>query len=284
MSERKGSSGLKDGDFVVDYIRHGVAGYETYRAVRGSEDPARPFDATEQVTPDLTPAGVELAQGEAEKYFDHLDSKNDKLFFFSSNEARAIETANIYRNVAKERGFSIIKPEHSRSRISDDSAEGDIRILNTVSINSKNLLIDSVFNPANKRGDIDLEKIPIETRDAYERAVAIIDNDDQGSWGANFAKHGDKIKEIFPGVKTAEEVYDGKFRDFLDLISFGRAKAQENNQLNIKVLVFGHENMVIYVLEKYFGSDELRNCEVINFQLQGDRKSMSYRGESVDLK
>ena len=281
MSETNRPKG--DG-FSADFIRHAPAGYETYKVVRESEHPMQPFNAEKQVTPDLTPVGIELARAEAKKYFDHLDCEKDELFFFSSNEARAIETANIYRNVAKERGFSIIKPEHSRSKISDDSAEGDIRILSTVSINSKNLLVDSIFNPSDRRGNIDLEKMPAEIRGTYEKAVAVIDNDDQGSWGANFAKHGDEIKNFFPDVRTAKEVYDRNFKNFLDFVSLGRKKAEENGRLNIKVLVFGHENMVIYALEKYFGSGELKNCEVINFQLQGDKINMSYRGQSVDLK
>jgi hypothetical protein len=115
----------------------------------------KPKDNNE--TPDLPESGVELAKEKAKEFFENLDPEKDILFFASSNEARALETANIYREIAKEKGFEIVRPENSRSGLSEELSDGDIRVVKILSIypyGETNAVIDSVFNPPSRRGDI----------------------------------------------------------------------------------------------------------------------------------
>ena len=64
------------------YIRHSKALYQTYGKILASEDPQQGFDPEEQVSPDLTPEGIELAQKKAEEFFDELDPEKDVVFLF----------------------------------------------------------------------------------------------------------------------------------------------------------------------------------------------------------
>lgn len=281
---KEGSS--KKLEFSADYVRHSRASYGTYAKISQSENPQRAFDKNDQVTPDLTETGVELARQEAKKYFADFDPKEVKLFFVSSNEARTVETANIYRVVAKEMGFEVIKPEHSRSQISEETADGEIRVIETLSINSENIMIDGIFSPAFLRGNPDLSLIPEEVKEKYLQAIAIIDSDDRGSWGANYAAHDEEIKKIFPEVKSAIDIYQSKFKKLLRLYGFAEKKAAESgNEIgSIKVLAFGHENMMIQVLKELFNSTQLKNCEVVSFKSTEDGIKMTYRGEEAEVK
>lgn len=278
------SGDKKEGNFSADYIRHSKASYKTYGQIASSPEPKGPFNPNEQILPDITEAGIELAKKEAEKYFANLNPQENQLFFVSSNEARTIETANVYRQIAKEKGFEIIKPDNARSEISEELAEGDIRIINTISINSKNVIVEGVFNPPAFRGSPNLDALTAEEREQYDRAAAIVDNDNQGSWGANFAKHGAAIKEIIPEILAPEDQYNTKFKDLLRLIKFGQEKAaQVGGEKKIKVLAFGHENMMAHVLQVYFQENGLNNCEAIGFEPVGDKLEMSYRGNTAEI-
>lgn len=269
-----------------DYIRHSRANYGAYAKISQSENPQGSFDENDQVTPDLTESGVELAKQEAQKYFAELDPQKVKLFFVSSNESRAIETANIYRETAKNLGFEIIKPEHSRSQIADELAGGEIRVIENLSINSENIMIDGIFSPASLRGRPDLNLVPSEVKEKYLRAIAIIDADDRGSWGANFSAHGEAIKKIFPEIKSATDIYESKFKNFLRLYKFAEQKAEEaGDEVGpIKVLAFGHENMMLHALGKFFGNGQLKNCEAVGFESADDGIKMIFRGEEKELK
>ena len=44
-----------------------------------------------------------------------------------------MQTANVYRQVAQQRGFTIIRPEHTRNE-SDDLTDGYIRVINSLSV------------------------------------------------------------------------------------------------------------------------------------------------------
>lgn len=280
------SSPSKESEVSADYIRHSKSSYGTYAKISQSENPQASFDKNDQVTPDLTEAGVELARQEAEKYFSELSPEEVKLFFVSSNEARTLETANIYRLVAKEMGFEVIKSEHSRSQISEEIADGEIRAIETLSINSENIMIDGIFSPAFLRGNLDLSLVPKDVREKYLQAIAIIDADDRGSWGANYAAHDEAIKKIFPEVKSAVDIYESKFKNLLRLYEFAEKKAAEaGEELGpIKILAFGHENMMIHVLRELFKNTQLKNCEVVGFESAENGIKMTYRGEDVELK
>jgi len=126
------------------FIRHSKSAYRTYEEIQKSESPEQQLDPEKQVTPDLPEAGIELAEQEADKFFEDLDPETDAIFFTSSNEARALETANIYRKAAHEKGFDIITPENTRGELAEEIGEGEIRVLKNLSLNIDNVLLSGV--------------------------------------------------------------------------------------------------------------------------------------------
>lgn len=269
------------------FTRHSKSTYKTYGKMVSSEDPTKPFDPENQEVPDLPEAGVKLAREKAGEFFAGLNPENDILFFASSNEARALETASIYRNVAKERGFEIIKPEKNRSGLSEELSDGDIRVVQTLSIypsGETNAVIDNVFNSPARRGDINWEKIDPELKKRFDEASKIIEADDRGVFGANFAVHSEKVKEIFPEIKTAREQFDTRFQNIIRLIKFGIKKAQESGlKKNIKILGFGHENYMMYALKKYFEEEGIANCETVQFEVSESDVRAMFKGKTAEI-
>ncbi|MFA5961874.1 MAG: hypothetical protein WC848_04290 [Parcubacteria group bacterium] len=274
----------KDTNDSVEFIRHSKSSYKTYGDILKSENPKAEFDKENQSTPDLTGAGIEMAKQEAESFFGKLNPDTDSLFIASSNEARAIETANIYRTIAHTKGFMILKPEHARSGLSEELAEGEIRVIDSLSINSKYLLIESLFNSPAKRGDINWGAVEPEFKAKYDEASKIIEADDQGSYGGNLAKHGEKIKVIFPEIETAEELFNEQFQNLKRLAKFGVKKAQESgHEKNIKILAFGHENYLMHVIQDIFQEEGINNCETMHIEVEGENIVANFRGKEANL-
>ncbi|MFA6100163.1 MAG: hypothetical protein WC750_04825 [Patescibacteria group bacterium] len=265
----------------ADYVRHSKAGYKTYGKIITSENPTAPFDANSQVMPDLTPEGKDLAIQEAEKYFDKLDPAKDDLFFVSSNEARALETADVYRKVAHARSFEVIKPEKTRSDYSDELSQGEIRVLKTLSIDSKNLVMDFIFNPKAGRKAINWKAVDEETRNKFDQAAAIVEADDRGTFGANYLKYSEQVKQLLPEVISAYDLYQKSFRGMLRLLRWAEKKATQADLhgKNIKILAFGHENALVYPLKEFFGEEGLNNCEVVEFEIDDTAIKGKYRGK-----
>jgi len=265
----------RDESFSADYIRHSQSEYKTYEKIL-KERPDTPFDKDKQITPDLTESGIELATRSAESYFKELDPQNTALFFVSSNESRAIETADIYRKVAKSVGFDVIMPEHSRSSISDKIADGEIRIMNTLSLNHPNILANMAFAPARYRTGINFDDVPNEEKTRFEQATAIVDADDQGSYAKNYAKYSEQIKSIYPEIKSAHELYEIEFNNMKRLLRFSSGKVKESNTAkDVKILAFGHENMLMEALKEKFQEEEMGNCEILNIDPD---KNNSFKG------
>ena len=131
-------------------IRHSKAAYRTYADAVGSDNPQRPHDSKNQITPDLTDAGRDIARTEAEKIFSGFDVNRDALFFASSNEARALETADVYRRIAHEKRFEIIRPDKAGSDIAETIGEGEIRGVESLSLHIENTLLLTLANQTNK--------------------------------------------------------------------------------------------------------------------------------------
>lgn len=282
--EPKINNPQENGKDSVEFIRHSKSSYKTYGDILKSENPKAEFDKENQSTPDLTGGGIEMAKQEAETFFNKLNPDKDSLFIVSSNEARAIETANIYREVAHAKGFIVLKPEHARSGLSEEIADGEIRVIDALSINSKHLLIESLFNSPAKRGNINWSVVEPEFKARYDEASKIIETDDQGSYGGNLAKHGDKIKEVFPEIETAEELFKGQFQNLKRLARFGIKKAQENSrENNIKILAFGHENYLMHVIQNSFQEEGINNCETMHIEVEGENIVGNFRGKETNL-
>lgn len=261
--------------------RHSISSYATNKKIL-SENPQGPMDPDHQIIPDLTPEGRELAEHEAEAFFDQLNPETDSLFLVSSDQARALETANIYRKVAKKRGFEIIKPKHTKSELAEEIGEGEIRTVEGLSLNIRNMLAHHAFVPEGKVEDIRWDTVSPEMKTRWEKARAIIRKHDYGSWGANFFHHSEKISKLFPEdeIRTAQELYDTEFQNLLRLIRFAHKKMEETESpKNIKVLGFGHENYLSIALDTYFHEHAIGNCEMIRFQVEDGFISMSAKGQ-----
>ncbi len=283
----KNQENQKKRKFDATFTRHSVSSYKTGMKMITSEQPTQKFNPNEQITPDLPEKGMELAKQEAEKFFADFNPQEDALFFASSNQARAVETANIYRQIAHERGFEILKPEHARGKISDEIANGEIRIVHNLSIPERDshIVIESVFALPGARSPVKWDSVnDPDLKRRFDEASAIIEADNRGSFGANYLAHSDKVKEIFPEIKTAEELSEIQFKNLLKLLKFGHEKSQkEKPNKNVKILAFGHENYLLHALEKYFHEEGIKNCETIYLNVENDAVQAEFRGKNVNL-
>src|SRR3989338_4177014 len=255
-------------DDSAHLIRHSKAEYFTYRAIKGSEHPERGFDPEDQITPDLSQAGREFAEEKAREFFARFDPRTDVFFFASSNEARALETADIYRRIAHELGFEVIKHKRTGTDLAKKIGEGEIRTIESLSLNSPNILLNTLFNPKDQVGTINWTNVDPETRRKWEQARVAIDAHDYGSFGANFFHHSKTVQAIFPEIKTAEDKFHTQFKNLLRLIEFAKRKVSSSGEAkNIRVVAFGHEDYLGHALNEYFQDHEIRNCEVIDVPL-----------------
>lgn len=267
----------------IDFIRHSISSYQSYVDKVASDNPMGGLDYGHQSVPDLLPQGVELAKRASEKFFDGLNPGEDALFFVSSNEARAVETANIYRQTAHQRGFEVLKPIQSRSVLSDEIAEGEVRVMKNLAIRSSGV-IDSIFQSPAKRVPINWAAIDPEIKKRFYEASKIIEADDKGSFGGNLLAHSEEVKKFFPEIATAKEQFAMQFRNLVRLAKFGLNKAGEvDTKKNVRILAFGHENYLMYALEKYFQEEGIKNCETIHIDSDdGDIKGI-FRGKTASF-
>lgn len=271
------------------FTRHSKAKYETMAKSMKSENPEASHNPNEQLENDLTEQGIELAKQKAEEFFSHLNPEQDVLFFASSKEMRAFETAKIYRDVAQEKGFEVIVPYEQENKelktgMVGEMASEDIRAIDSLSLHIPNVLTASVFNPDAYLGEINWEAVSDETKEKWEEARKIIDADDQGSWGANFFKHSEEIQKIFPEIKSSRDEYETTFQKMLKLAKFAQEKIKTSgSEKNIKVLAFGHENYMGHALNKYFGEHEIANCETLAIEIDDDGMTGKYRDREVNL-
>ena len=264
----------------VHFTRHSRANYDTYGKIKKSENPRAAVDREDQLTPDLPEAGIRLAQEKAEEFLSRLKPETDILFFVSSDEARALETANVYRQAAHAKGFEILKPEHVRGKFAEKIGEGEIRTLDQLSLNIKDTLLASVFSPDSQLGSPNWEAVDDEFKEKWKKAREIINSHDYGSYGGNLFHHSEAIAEIFPDIKTAKELYDVNFKNLLRLAEFGIKKAKESGlEKNVKILAFGHENYMGYALNEYFGDHNIGNCETLDINVDDSGITLERKGE-----
>lgn len=270
-------------------IRHGPAEYQlNEEGIIDSDNPEAAPDSNKQwFRKDLTPEGRELAKEEAKKFFDTMDPEKDALFFVSSDLVRAPETAMIYMEEARERGFEIITPgkyveERSENQNERDHAEfigeGNMRRVNALTLDHlSNMLREFVFHQDDYKEKVkDYEKVVSkETKEKWEQARAIIEADNRGRWGPNYMEHSEKIEKIFPDVKSASTVHREKFLRLMKLVLWGDKKIREQNpEKNIKVIGFTHENSFLHFLNREYG-ESLGNCEAIRFRVEQPEKEGS---------
>ena len=265
----------------VHFTRHSISEYKTYREIRASKEPGRALDPEDQVTPDLTEKGVELAERKAEEMLRDFDPRTDALFFVSSNEVRAIETANIYRKIAHTKGFEVLKPEHVRSGVAEKIGEGEIRTLKNLSLKRGNILINTIFNPEVRLESINWDAVDPEKKRRWEEARAIVMAHDYGSFGANFYRYSEKVKNILPEIASTHDLFKTQFRNLTRLAKFADRKMTKSGyKKNIKILAFGHENYMGQALREYTDDNAIKNCETIDVVVK-DREVMLKRRVDV---
>jgi len=262
----------------VDVFRHsGPPFYQLNKWLITTRTPEVAPDAYEQwFYSDLPSEGLELARKKAEEYFEKLNPETDALFFVSSDLVRAAETARIFLDVARERGFEIIKPRGDESREyknhAEEIGEGWIRKIDCLTLDHlENMLREWVFDQRDVliEGVNYPEAVSQETKEMWVRARKIMEEGGiEDTWGKNYAKFAEKFEEegIFKDVLSAEQVYKSKFFNMARLVKFsGRKMKEQNPKKNVRVLGFSHENSFLYFLNENFGG-HMKYCENINFE------------------
>lgn len=278
----------KRGKFSADYFRHSESPYKTYKAKLKSDEPNSPLNPEQQYVDDLTPKGVEIAKDAARKYFEGLNPEKDRLYFVSSNEARALGTARVYKDEAEKRGFTIIDVPEARQKndIAYRVTGGKVRTSKKLSVNPQNLVLDNLFMPADKRFEVNFDKLSPDFIVKYEQAKAIVDRDNKGSYGANLVAHASEVRKIFPEVKTAESVEKEKLQKLIHTFGkYAKRHAEQGSEEDIKVLAFGHQDQMVGFLNREFGKADLQNCEAVSFDFDASDKrvEVKYRGEKRKL-
>lgn len=274
-----------DREDSVHFTRHSKAQYRGYSEDLASEHPNKARDVNEQPIPDLTEAGVELAEKRGNAFFTRFDPKNDAMFFTSSDQVRALETADKYRTIAHDKGFEVIRPEHGDRKLASEIGEGEIRVVKNLSLDQSDPLLASVFSPDSQRGPINWDAVDLEYKERWSRAHEIIQAHDYGSFGANFYHHSEAIKVIFPEIATSQDLFESQFKNTLRLAEFAIKKAKESRHpKNIRILAFGHENYLGYALNKYFEEHEIKNCETIDIEISdAGEMTISKGGEKREI-
>jgi hypothetical protein len=282
LPESDGKDDSQDNE--VHFVRHGRAQYKTYGDIASSDNPQQPFNPEVQVTTDLTEKGAVEVEIEAKKFIGSLDPEKDALFFVSSNESRAIQTANIYRAEAHKAGVEVIKPQKAGTKFAEAVGDGEIRTVRSLSLNSKNIILNKIFNSPKQPDDINWGAVDPETREKWERARAIIIAGDKGSFGANFFAYSQEVKDIFPEVETSRELYENNFKNLLILVRFAMKKINDLGiSKKVHIMAFGHENYLLDFLAERFNEEGIKNCEAINIKTKGDNISVEFRGKEIDL-
>lgn len=307
-------------------LRHGPmlseAGKPRYRLNDGiieSQDPEAAPDAEKQwFYSDLTAKSKEFVRQKATEFFEAKDPETgellinpetDALFFVSSDLVRATETAKLFLDEAKKRGFEIIKPrsdevtykDYREKRVprnrdfrnkAEEIGQGDIRKIDCLTLNHlKNMLHEQVFQPVDFLKEVVNypSAVSEETKEKWKQARAIIEADNREHWGANYAVHADAIAKIFPDVKTAKQVYESKFKNMVRLAKFANRKIKEHNpEKNVKVLGFSHENSFLHFMRENFNST-MGYCESVGFKVveEGDappKVLITAKGKTIEFK
>jgi hypothetical protein len=172
----------------------------------------------------------------------------------------------------------------------EEIGEGYVRKIDCLTLDHlDNVLRERVFLPQDIMSEVgDSNKVSEETNNKWAAARKIIESDNRGSWGDNYAAHSEAIQKIFPNVKSAKDLYESKFKKMMRLVRFGQEKINEQNpEKNIKVLAFSHENSFLYFLNKNFG-ESMKNCESITFKVEAsgedDTITAAAKGKIIEVK
>lgn len=266
MLERPQQKQEKPPETKIYFIRHSRASYATYAERLASDTPELPIDTKEQL-PDLPEAGVELAEKSAHEFLSKLDPKTDIIYIVSSNQMRALETAQIYAKVAGQLGIEVVEQE------SQTEDKNFVRPIETISLKNENPVLDAIFSPVKIPQNINWEAVSPETKAKYDQVRGIVLADDKGSWGANFYTHSEEVKKVIPEIETSQELYERQYKKIERLAQFAQNKA--NGEKRVNVLAFGHENYMSVALQENTGDHSIGNTETIEILEDGSLKRLN---------
>ncbi len=108
-----------------------------------SQDPTRPTEEVARIATDgsIERINVERVTLEANRFFNNYGRISDpdhSFFIVSSSNTNDLETADVYRQVAQQRGFNVIRPGNTnpqhRNIGEDDLAGGFVRVIDSLSV------------------------------------------------------------------------------------------------------------------------------------------------------
>ncbi|MES2225730.1 MAG: hypothetical protein V4480_02885 [Patescibacteria group bacterium] len=271
--------------FEAFFTRHGAALYLENGRILRSDSPEATPNFKGLLRPDLDPQKIEAVHKAAEKLLGSLNPDTDELFIVSSDIPRAIETADIYRQIAHTLGFTVIRHEDRQVRddFARDSAESEIRTLPSLGLRVENLLNLALFSPETTEEDINWSGVSSEAREKWRKARALIDQDSRANWGENFVAHADEIGKLYPDIARAKAAYVQGFQNLLRLAKFAKRKSETLAPgRKIKVLAFGHENYIRPFLSENFGDAGFDNVETIKVEV-GEPVTIERRGVRKSL-
>jgi broad specificity phosphatase PhoE len=292
-------------------IRHADAHYQRNEEIVASKNPEGPFVPSEQdFNSDLSLEGQERAKEKAEMFLSQFDPNKDSLYFASSNLVRARETASIFLTEAKSRGFEIIQattaPSHKiDSSIQEQLGGNEIRTLESLSLNIKNMLAEFIFHPHNylnpHEGEgahvFHPENVSLATKELWEQGRKIIESDNKGTWGKNFLAHGAKIQVLFdeyakahtdmqvPRITTAEDMNNIKFRCMLREMKIAKgnmAEYEKDHNKRVRVLAFSHENSFLHFLDKEFNQQGIDKLEAVGYDIVYDNAGQAHYAAAIE--
>ncbi|MBU1976024.1 MAG: hypothetical protein KKG59_06495 [Nanoarchaeota archaeon] len=284
---------------IFYYVRHTKAHYKYINAVTASDNPCGPIDFSKQNIDDAPESGIELAQNKSQAFFHELKPEGKLIFFGSSNEARAYQTAQIFLAEAIKQKFEIGDPKEGMLSRFRQYTSPQIRKIHSLSIKSKNNLLDCIYNPpahfdesiVNWDAVIKNPKFGQKFKDTWETARKdIVLADDKGSWGGNFGAHSEGVKKYFESqmpqvareIKSRVDSFETDFKNTLRLVRFCAkklAKKHPNFDKKVVLLGFSHEQAVMYFLYKYFPDKVgLPNCDAIKLEFNADGLTVTHTG------
>ena len=258
------------------FIRHGESAYKGIAQDLASENPQKSFDRNQQPSQDLTEKGIAQVREAAKKILAELDPSQTTLHIWSSDESRAINTCQIFTEEATTQGFTV-SPSSTKRKGAYWLDTEPISRTDVLSINTPNILLSTIFMPSNAFScSLEMLQTPDrpdeETQKLYDKILEIrslIDNENQEAvawgekvnWGSNYAKYGDRVHDILPDVEGPEQVYRRKFIKGVLLL---QRKSLESSSRD-RLVLFGHENILLHFLKTQFDKEHFGNCEILEF-------------------
>lgn len=189
------------------------------------------------------------------------------------------------------------KREVHRGQISNELFESqggdEIRTLKSLSLdNIEQMLVEFVFHPRNYMDEVQAQykyKIPAEYQEVWQQARNIIEADNKGGWGQNYLAYSEQLQKLFdtyreshyldeetiPHFASVKDMYERNFRNNLRLMAryddaIDVYETQHPKHKKIRVLGFGHENQMLYFLNKEFEKVGVDKGDVVGFKILKD--------------